>query len=100
MQYFRFDTELQASDAQKQAYDDHIASLPTHKFIVPEDGGPNIQLPIDNSAYIEILTSWDSPVLQRTTNTDWVFRFLEASEYRGWDVVEIDNNLEWPSEEE
>lgn len=99
MQYFRFNTELQATDAQNQAYDDHIASLPTDKEVDDGEGG-TIIIPIDNSDYIEGTTSWGSPARQRTTNTDFVFAICDHAIYRGWDIVEIDNNLEWHTEEE
>ena len=90
MNYYIFDTEAEATTAQTADYNDYIASLPTER-----DDGDGNTIPIDNTAYIENTTSWDSPPVQRQTDSKWVYRFCSASTAVGRIVESLDMGGQW-----
>ena len=94
MKYCKFNTEALANSAQAEDYNSYIANLPTSKVVDGET------IAIDNTEYIAGTTSWASPAIQRTTNTDWVYRACQNLDNASRTIIEIDKATEWPSEEE
>jgi len=95
MDYYVFDTEGHAITAQSSDYSEYIASLPTEK---PDgDGGFT---PIDNTNYINVTTSWSSPVRQRATDDKYIYPVCPASTASGRTIEPLNDGGVWfPTEE-
>lgn len=89
MNYYVFDSEIEATTAQSLDYNDYVNSLPTEK-----DDGEGGTIAVDNTKYLAVTVRWCEPK-QRQTDNKYVYVFCPASTAVGRTIEEINTGGNW-----